>query len=212
MKKTYETFCFESSPQWEKVPEGRIDCFNWEKDALPFRPQSTFKMCFVKDRGIFVKMHSDEKELRITCTGRDGKVWEDSCLEFFFSPESEKGYLNTEMNPLGAYLTQVGKERENRRFLSSVTPLSPTVCGHRSGEGWGVELFIPCKLIEDAFGISFAAQPGVYSGNFYKCGDKTARPHFASFSPMREKLTLGFHDPEFFATIIVKEDVIKNDR
>ena len=209
MSKTYETFCFESKPDWKKVPTGKIDCFQWE-ESEPFRPNSEFQMCFVKSKGIFVKMHSDEKELRITCSGRDENIWEDSCLEFFFSPNDEKGYMNTEMNPCGAYLTQIGKGRENRRFLKEITDVSPEVKGYTDENGWGIELFIPCEVFEKAFDIPFSAQSGTYRGNFYKCGDKTKTPHYGSFSPMRKELTLGFHDPEFFATISVKEDVTKN--
>lgn len=210
MIKTYETLCFESTPVWSRVPTGRIDCFQWEQAGFS-RPESSFQMCFVKNKGIFVKMRSDEKRLRITCRGRDGNVWEDSCLEFFFSPEKNAGYLNTEINPCGAFLTQVGKGREHRQFLKELTAVSPQVKGCTDESGWRVELFLPCLLFKEAFGIDFKAEPGSYRGNFYKCGDKTEAPHYGSFSPMRKELTLGFHDPEYFSTIIVKEDVTEND-
>lgn len=209
MKKSYETFCFEGEPDWQKVPVGKIDCFQWENEEK-YRPQSTFQMCLVKGKGVFVKMHSDETKLRTVCTERDEHIWEDSCLEFFFSPKEGVGYLNTEMNPNSAFLTQVGKDREHRRFLKKLTSIAPQVCGYKDENGWGVSLFIPCKVFSEAFGINFEALPGTYSGNFYKCGDKTERPHYGSFSPMRKELTCGFHDPEYFATITVKEDVSKN--
>lgn len=209
MNRVYETFCFENEPDWEKVPVGKIDCFQWEAKR-PFRPQSEFQMCLVKNKGVFVKMHSDEKELRVTCYERDKRIWEDSCLEFFFSPKDEVGYLNIEMNPFGAYLTQVGTGRMNRRFLKEITPLSPRVKGYTDENGWGIELFIPCRIFEEAFQIPFTAAPGTYHGNFYKCGDRTRIAHFGSFSPMKKELTLGFHDPECFATISVKEDVTEN--
>lgn len=210
MSKTYETVCFKSEPDWTKVPTGKIDCFQWEQPGFS-RPESSFQMCFVENEGIFVKMFSLEKNLRITCSGRDGHVWEDSCLEFFFSPEKDAGYLNTEMNPCGAFLTQVGKERNHRKFLKELTDTSPLVKGFTNENGWGVELFVPCRLFKEAFGVDFCAAPGVYKGNFYKCADKAKAPHYGSFSPMRKELTFGFHDPEFFATIIVKEDVTEDD-
>lgn len=208
MIRNYETICFESEIDWERVPVGKIDCFQWEEDP-PFRPESSFQMCFLKNKGVFVKMNSNEKKLRRTCTKRDENIWEDSCLEFFFSPEKNAGYLNTEMNPNGAFLTQVGKERGNRRFLKEITPLSPEVSAHTDENGWGVELFIPRELFEEAFKISFDASPGVFRGNFFKCGDKTETPHYGSFSPMGS-ISLGFHNPPLFATITVKEDVLKN--
>lgn len=209
MKRTYETFCFESEPDWQKVPVGKIDCFQWENKE-GYRPESSFQMCFVKKQGIFVKMFSNETRLRALCTKRDEPVWEDSCLEFFFSPGEDAGYLNTEMNPNGAFLAQVGKDRYNRRFLKEVTLLSPLVHAREKEAGWEIELFIPCGVFSEGLKTGFEALPGNYSGNFYKCGDKTERPHYGSFSPMRKELTLGFHDPEYFATITVKEDVSKN--
>ena len=148
MIKTYETLCFESTPDWSRVPTGRIDCFQWEQAGFS-RPESSFQMCFVKNKGIFVKMLSDEKRLRITCRGRDGNVWEDSCLEFFFSPEKNAGYLNTEINPCGAFLTQVGKGREHRQFLKELTAVSPQVKGCTDESGWRVELFLPCLLFKE---------------------------------------------------------------
>ena len=208
MTKEYKTVCFENEIDWEKVPVGKIDCFQWESDP-PFRPESSFQMCFLKGKGVFVRMNSNEKELRKLCTKRDERIWEDSCLEFFFSPEEDAGYLNTEMNPNGAFLTQVGKERENRRFLKQLTLVSPEVTAHSDENGWGVELFLPCALFEEAFGVPFAAAPGVFRGNFFKCGDKTKTPHYGSFSPMGS-ISLGFHNPSLFATITVKEDATKN--
>lgn len=209
MKRNYETLCFEKEPEWSKVPIGQIDCFQWENEKA-YRPKSSFQMCFVKNEGIYVRMQSDETRLRAVCAERDGRVWEDSCLEFFFSPAEDAGYLNTEMNPAGAFLAQVGKDRYNRQFLKELTFLSPLVHAKAGKGGWGVELFVPCKVFEEAFGVKFDASPGVYSGNFYKCGDLTESPHYGSFSPMRKELSLGFHDPEYFAIITVKEDVSKN--
>ena len=100
-------------------------------------------------------MRSDEKRLRVTCCGRDGNVWEDSCLEFFFSPEKNAGYLNTEINPCGAFLTQVGKGRERRQFLKELTAVSPQVKSFKDESGWKVELFFPCLLFKEAFGVDF---------------------------------------------------------
>ena len=38
-----------------------------------------------------------------------------------------------------------------------------------------------------------------WRGNFYKCGDHTSHPHWASWSPIGEQL--DFHQPEFFGEL-----------
>jgi hypothetical protein len=38
-----------------------------------------------------------------------------------------------------------------------------------------------------------------WRANFYKCGDATSHPHWASWSPVRE---LNFHRPDDFGTIL----------
>ena len=127
-------------------------------------------------------------------------------MEFFFLPFSEEdGYINFEMTPTGAYLSAFGKGRENRQFLREITDKAPEVNGKISSDGWEISLFIPCALVEDVFRMPFSASDGTYKGNFYKCGDLTDKPHYASYSPMGE-LPPGFHNSKLFADIsVIKE-------
>lgn len=200
--KHYETFCFSDKPDWSLVPEGRIDCFQWESEP-PYRPDSVFKICFVKNKGIYVKMATDEKNIRCICTERDEAIWEDSCLEFFFMPFPEGDYFNIEMNPNSAFLSQFGKGREGRIFIKELTDLSPEVKAKVTENGWEVECFVPCSFIEALYKTTFNAEAGEYKGCFFKCGDKTEIPHYGSFVPMGA-LPPGFHNPEKFATITVR--------
>lgn len=202
--KTYNTLCFKNTYDFNAVTAGKVDFFNWENASSSYRPQTEFKLCFVENDGIYVKMKTDEKNLRITCKGRDENCWEDSCMEFFFMPFSlEDGYINFEINPAGAYLSAYGKDRNNRIFLKDITDISPNIECQITDSGWQLNLFIPCKLIEEVFKKDFAASSGTYKGNFFKCGDKTQKPHYGSFSPMGT-LPPGFHNPPLFANISVK--------
>lgn len=200
--KTYNTYSFGDEIITEAVPTEKIAYFNWEGEN-PYRPETSFQMFFKKNKGIFVNMKTNEKPLRCECEGRDGNCWEDSCMEFFFLPFSEKdGYINFEITPKGAYLSAFGTSRENRIFLKEITDVAPEISCKITDEGWELSLFIPCSLIEDVFKKEFTAEEGTYKGNFYKCGDKTEKPHYGSFSPMGE-LPPGFHNPSLFATFIV---------
>lgn len=202
--KTYQSLCFSHAPDWARVPVAAIDSFHWEAEA-PFRPESRFRLCFVKGQGVFAHLWTNELSPRCVCRERDDPVYEDSCLEFFFAPFADKGYFNVEMNSGGVFLAQYGFAREDRVLLKSLTDLSPRVTPLSVQTGWGVECALPCALIERVCGRPFSAAEGTYRGNFYKCGDKTAVPHYAAFAPVGA-MPPGFHAPEHFATIRIREE------
>lgn len=200
--KAYKTFAFRDAPLWDEVKEGSLEFSNWDSKA---HYNTFFKMCFVQNKGIFLKMRTDETELRRVNTKRDENIWEDSCMEFFLCPFSDRDeYLNFEINPNGAYLCQFGAKREGRVFLRTLTEKEAEVKTEITPEGWSLELFIPKELITEAFKENFTAKACTIRGNFYKCGDLTEKPHYDSFNKMTT-LPPGFHNPECFAEIIISE-------
>ena len=202
MDNIYKTYVFENEPSWDLVPEGRLSFSNWNSQTSY---NTRFKMCFVRHRGISLRMSTDETDIRAVNTARDENIWEDSCMEFFLCPFAHREeYLNFEMNSKGAWLCQFGKGKTDRVFLSTLTSREATVKAQLYDGGWSLELFVPCELISEAFGEEFTADCGVLKGNFYKCGDLTARPHYDSFVKMGS-LPPGFHNPEHFAEIIITE-------
>lgn len=199
-KKIYKTYIFEDAPKWEKVDCGSLEFSNWDSEV---HYNTFFKMCFVKNKGIFLQMKTDETQLRRVNTKRDENIWEDSCMEFFLCPFSHREeYLNFEINPNGAYLCQFGKGKTDRVFLKSITDAEATVRAEVTADGWSVELFVPENLISEAFGEEFRVKECTLKGNFYKCGDLTDKPHYDSFNKM-STLPPGFHNPECFADIII---------
>lgn len=202
MIKEYTSLTFENEPSWDEVSRGELEFSNWDSEI---HYDTYFKMCFVKEKGIYLRMHTNETKLRAVSTGRDGRVWEDSCMEFFICPFAHRReYLNFEMTPVGAWLCQFGSSRENRVFLKSLTDREVSLETKVTSDGWSLELFVPCELISEAFGESFTAGECTLRGNFYKCGDLTAEPHYDSFAKMTT-LPPGFHNPECFGQIIIRE-------
>ncbi len=63
---------------------------------------------------------------------------------------------------------------------------------------WRVMLVIPFEVI----GVDPDSLPEKLLGNFYKCGDLTAHPHYVTWSPVG---TPGpdFHRPEFFGELLL---------
>ncbi len=202
MKKQYRTYSFEKEPSWDIVPEGRLDFSNWESEI---HYETAFRLCFVRGEGIYLRMKTNETDIRAVNTARDENIWEDSCMEFFLCPfEHREEYLNFEMNSKGAWLCQFGKGKYDRVFLSTLTDREADVKATVTDEGWSLELFVPCELISEAFGEAFTAEACTLKGNFYKCGDLTSRPHYDSYAKMTT-LPPGFHNPECFAQIIITE-------
>jgi hypothetical protein len=64
---------------------------------------------------------------------------------------------------------------------------------------WEVELEIPLDLI---FRERKPVFPQVLKVNFYKCADKTKKPHFLSWQPIHLP-NPDFHCPQFFGEIVL---------
>lgn len=200
----YITCCFKEKPDWSKVPVGSVDVFQWETSEK-YRPETSFQLCLAENKGIYLKMNTNEKNPRATCTKRDEPCYQDSCMEFFFKPFSDcDEYINIEMNPLGVYLSEIGKGKGDRRFIKELTRQEVVVDASVNENGWSVSLFVPDEFVKALFGKGLNYSAGEFRANFYKCGDLTGRPHYGSFSPM-STLPPGFHNPELFAKIIVKD-------
>ena len=150
------------------------------------------------------------EQLRATTTEDQGPVWEDSCVEFFCQVPGDKHYLNFETNCIGAMVAsrRLGRAEDVQPFSPEQMALIQRKCTYpreviteRDGLfEWTVELRIPLTLI-------FREQPPVFPQklrvNFYKCADKTKKPHFLSWQPIPLP-SPNFHCPEFFGEIVLK--------
>ena len=146
-------------------------------------------------------------DLRAAAMEDNGPVWEDSCCEFFVGDPSDGTYYNFEMNCIGTLLAAKRKSREDfERFtpekLAQVIrysslerkpyDISRKLCG------WHSAICIPFSLI----GMDGDQLPSSVRGNFYKCADKSAHPHFLSWNPVQVPHP-DFHRPEFFGEIML---------
>lgn len=198
----YKTYSFSGDIDWQAVPVGKIERYFWNTEK---EYDVSFRMCFAKDRGIYLRMACDETELRTETSARDEAVYEDSCMEMFLCTlEGRKEYVNFEISASGAYLCEFGPQREGRAYIKDLTGIAPEVKTQRHEKGWSAELFVPCELISALYGATFTASACTLRGNFCKCGDKTRYIHYGSFAEMKE-LPPGFHNPERFAEIIIEE-------
>ena len=183
----------------------KIDQVNWP-ESFPEKPEVSVE---VNNDHEALCLHYRVKgeQLRAVTTEDQGPVWEDSCVEFFCQVPGDKHYCNFECNCIGS---MVGSRRLGR--AEEVVPFSPDEMGtierkctfpreaFEEKDGlfaWEVELRIPLRLI---FREKKPAFPQTLKANFYKCADKTKKPHFVSWQPI-DLPKPDFHCPQFFGEI-----------
>ncbi|MBR4769245.1 MAG: hypothetical protein IK088_09775 [Lachnospiraceae bacterium] len=153
----------------------------------------------------FVRLSAHEAELRREETGPVGAPCEDSCLEFFFSPDpSGKRYFNIEMNPNACFYFGIGTSIETLvRLRPEHDPDPFEAVAEIDGNDWSVTYRIPLELIRMFF-PEFTFAPGVkLRANFFHCGDSTVFPHFLSWSPM-DTDKISYHQPDFFGELTLE--------
>lgn len=185
-----------------------IDKVNWP-DSFPEKPEVSVEVSNDPE-WLSLTYHVKGEQLRAVTTTDQGPVWEDSCVEFFCQVLGEKHYYNFECNCIGA---MVGSRRLSR--TEDVQPLPAEEMARierrctfareafEEKDGcfeWNVELRIPLNLI---FRDKKPVFPQKLKVNFYKCADKTKRPHFLSWNPI-DLPSPNFHCPEFFGEIELK--------
>ena len=184
-----------------------IACVNWKE--YPYQPDVKFRAAHTGD-AILLHYQVTEASVRAVATADDGRVWEDACVEFFLSPESNDFYYNFECNCAAKLLLHggpAGGERPGAAedVLKSVkrrASLGTEPFEERVGEcTWEVALVIPASAI---FRHEIADLNGkAMRANFYKCGDLLQTPHFLSWSPI-DLPQPKFHCPEFFGEIVLE--------
>lgn len=181
-----------------------VDSVNWP-DSFPYMPECRFRVARSKNY-LAVGFDVRGKDLRATELSDNGRNWEDSCCEFFISPDG-KSYFNIEINCIGSVLMARGEGRDGRvkveekevariiRHCSLEHKLFDCKGGLHS---WQVAVVIPFDLI----GLDPDKLPESVNVNFYKCGDLTATPHFVTWNPVGTP-NPDFHRPEYFGKLFI---------
>lgn len=199
---------------WNKYPWQSIiplEVTNIMGPVPAFRPAVRAKMMY-DEENLYVIFHVDDRYVRCVTNRPNGPVWEDSCVEFFFSPDINfpEKYFNLEINcggtplmhynlvPRGKFI-EIGIEDIRKIEIAHSLPelVDPEI---RERMAWTVEYRIPINILKNYSGITSPEQGVEWKANFYKCAEKNSNPHFITWSFVQNEKP-DFHLPQFFGTL-----------
>lgn len=203
----------EKFPSLQKISEfmdtrekHSINTLNWKDKGFTYMPDVSFSISYSDDE-IFLKYHVTEDYFKAEMTGSNQNVYEDSCVEFFFSPEDDGIYYNFEFNALGTCLMGSGHNRNDTTradpsIISKIRRL-PQAGIKRTAEimgkfSWTLTVAIPFEVffhhkVKELKGKTRRA-------NFFKCGDMLSVPHFVTWNAVLTE-NPDYHRPEFFGQV-----------
>jgi hypothetical protein len=200
--------------KWDKQEWKNVQSVRIEKnmgDVPKFQPVVEAKMMY-DDKNVFVIFRVKDRFVQSTVQEFNGDVSENSCVEFFFSPDSAYPlkYFNLEIHaggtPLLFYITKPWNEftklpREDIGKIEIAHSLPKKVDPEITEPvTWTIEYRIPLDMLTKYSHVTKPA-PGVkWKGNFYKTGSKTSNPNYLTWSFV-DNPTPNFHLPQFFGTL-----------
>lgn len=181
-----------------------IDTLNWK--GYNYKPEVTLSLAY-SGYELFLKYYVSENYFKAEKTESNQMVCEDSCVEFFVSPEDDGLYYNLEFNGIGTCLLGTGTERANStranpEIISKIRRLGSAggkpVKEREGNFSWTITITIPFEVffhhkIKELTGKTFRA-------NFYKCGDMLKVPHYVSWNPVGTAKP-DYHQPAYFGLL-----------
>jgi len=195
--------------QWENI--GAVDITNYMGTVPEFHPEVKAKMMY-DDKNLYVIFQVHDRYVRCITNNFNGPVWEDSCVEFFFSPDNNlpERYFNLEINcggtPLMHYNIIPGKDvtmitLEDIKMIEIAHSL-PMLVDPEISEPvtWTIEYRIPLILLEKYSKVTHPKSGIAWRANFYKIAENCSNPHYITWSVV-ENLKPNFHKPQFFGLL-----------
>lgn len=218
MYKKYKLARASESPKLEGDWDGQIwdnveaiDIKHYMGDEPEHKPRTQARLLY-DDDFIYVIFRVEDKYVRAVARNYHDSVYQDSCVEFFFSPgeDTSIGYFNIETNCGGTMLFHY------QSVPGAKVPVSESDCDKvnifhsepkivepekKQPTVWLVEYRVPIDVLEKYCSSVTRPRPGIcWRANFYKCADKTSHPHWLTWSVI-DNPQPNFHLPQFFGTL-----------
>ena len=199
-------------PVWNQAETLSVNSFH--PAGSDHKPGVTVRALY-DAKGIYVHFKVQDRYVRSIHTKSLDPVCQDSCVEFFFQPKPNTGYLNVEGNAGGTFLCYfIEDHRRTPTGFEKYRPIDPSWFSHirayhslpavvepeiTTPVEWKLEYFVPFALIEAYVGPLGPIPGQTWQANFYKCGDNTSHPHWGAWAPIGDEL--NFHQPSRFAPV-----------
>ncbi|MDR2680215.1 MAG: hypothetical protein LBC47_05330 [Tannerella sp.] len=179
-----------------------IDVINWDEYA--YKPVTVFDIAR-GGKDLYVHYFVRGLSLRAVADDDGEFVHPDSCVEFFMRRKDNLYYTNFEFNCIGTCLAARGSNRNERtpftpdeyKKIRRYTTVQREAFAEKKGiREWELTVAIPFELM----GLDASNLPDMIRGNFYKCADATANPHYVTWSPINLP-SPDYHCPEHFGEI-----------
>jgi len=196
-------------PQWEKVKP--LDITNYMGTVPEFRPAVQAKMMY-NDENLYLIFRVQDRYVRCITNEYNGLVWKDSCVEFFFSPDTSLPlrYFNLEINcggtPLMHYNVIPRKEftvipPDDIKMIEIAHSLPQLVDPEiKEPVTWTVEYRIPYTILEKHSKVIHPGRGITWRANFYKISENSSNPHYMTWSVV-DNINPDFHLPQFFGLL-----------
>ena len=197
-------------PQWQQIEPVRLGFYMG--DEPEHIPGVEAKVAYDSDN-IYVIFRVDDNYIKAVAENHQDPVCRDSCVEFFFTPNSDisTGYMNMETNCCGKILlfqqmergvglVKVAAEDLDKIEIAHSLPYEQILDEIQEPTVWTLEYRLPISMIEKYMPVEKPASGVEWKGNFYKCADKTSKPHWLTWSFVNMPKP-DFHRPEFFGTL-----------
>ncbi len=202
---------------WNKSPwdvARSVQIKNYMGNKPDHLPKAEVKLSY-DDIFIYVFFKVEDKYVRAVVTEDQGNVWEDSCVEFFFTPDDDisKGYFNIEINCGGTMLFHFQKEPGKERIILPLSECNKIAVMHSLPKRndpeiedvvvWTVAYRVPIVLLEKYCEVVKPEAQSFWRVNYYKCADNTSHPHWLTWSPV-ELPSPNFHHSSSFGFLYFK--------
>lgn len=201
-----------NSQPWIDVPPLAISHFHLQSSEHHSHAQAQL---LHDDKRVFLRFNVADQYVLCQNSEYQQPVYQDSCVEFFFQPRQLPGYFNLEINCGGAKLmsfiedatrtpTGFAKFQLVKSEHASKIEIRHSMPKTLAAEiitpvNWQIGAIIPLEAIAPYVGDIGNLSGQTWRANFFKCADKSSHPHWASWSPIGEKL--NFHQPQYFGEI-----------
>ncbi len=186
---------------WNAIPKVEIDTYSWMDNG--YVPKVCAALCYDAE-AIYIKFWAYETEIRGVQKEHNSQVCQDSCVEFFFRPNSNPNFFNIETNVIGTQLIGFGPERNGRQRVEVDEAVMQIVSSVKDADAynadvWTMEYRVPFSFLQKYYGELDIVADGLRA-NLCKCGDFTKFEHYGMWSPI-EVEEPDFHRPDFFGSM-----------